>query len=58
MKVELAVLGLPVPNKPHGFFGRKALMNQSVTSRRPRRVTSGRSARSKYTFTPLQNTGH
>ena len=27
MKVEVAVLGSPVPNKPYGFCGRKATLN-------------------------------
>ena len=31
MKVEVAVLGSPVPNKPHGFCGRKATLNQSIS---------------------------
>ena len=27
MKVEVAALGLPVPNSPYGFSGRKATLN-------------------------------
>ena len=28
VKVEVAVLGFPVPNNPDGFCGRKASLNQ------------------------------
>ena len=34
MKVEVAVLGSPVPNKPCGLCGRKATLNCSVTELR------------------------
>ena len=34
MKVEVAVLGSPVPNKPSGLCGRKATLNCSVTELR------------------------
>ena len=29
MKVEVDVLGLPVPNSPHGLCGRKATLNSA-----------------------------
>ena len=33
MKVEVAVLGSPVPNKPYGFCGRKATLKELTRCR-------------------------
>ena len=41
VKVEVAVLGLPVPNGPCGLCGRKATLNWNLNSRNPTAPTAG-----------------
>ena len=35
MKVEVAVLGSPLPNSPYGLCGRKATLNSNPRGRTP-----------------------